>query len=227
MDWTQYDHLKAQGLSDRAIARQWEVPWTTFRRHLEKRKGQTGLMLPAPERHETQQGGTSGVPWQVPRQKPIEPQRGTPPGTPSSMDVDGLAEAVAARLFPIMQGWIDRQVPQRVPQQVPEEVPEEVPEWVPILQSPLAFLGYPKSTPSYPDHPEKDSRLNLHLPEGERWEFRAVAKGLELEPSLLFRRLWRGFMQTPQAKEALQRYLAAQGTPEGIPPEDHGPTDQG
>ena len=73
-------------------------------------------------------------------------------------------------------------------------------------------------TPSYPDHPEKDSRLNLHLPEGERWEFRAVAKGLDLEPSLLFRRLWRGFMETPQAKAALQRYLAAQGTPQGTPP---------
>jgi hypothetical protein len=125
-----------------------------------------------------------------------------------------------------MQGWLDGQVPSGVPQRVPDEVPDEVPEWVPLLQSPLAFLGYPKGTPGYPDHPEKDSRLNLHLPAGERWEFRAVAKGLDLEPSLLFRRLWRGFMDTPQAKAALQCYLAAQGTPEGTPPDD-GPTDQG
>ncbi len=136
------------------------------------------------------------------------------------MDVDGLAEAVAARLFPLMQGWLDGQVPSGVPQRVPDEVPDEVPEWVPLLQSPLAFLGYPKGTPGYPDHPEKDSRLNLHLPAGERWEFRAVAKGLALEPSLLFRRLWRGFMQTPEAKAALHRYLDAQGTPEGTPNEE-------
>ena len=135
------------------------------------------------------------------------------------MEVDELAEAVATRLFPMMQGWLNRQVPQGIPLEVPGKVPDEVPEWVPLLQSPLAFLGYPKGTPSYPDAPEKDSRLNLHLPEGERWEFRAVAKGLDLEPSLLFRRLWRGYMQTPQAKDALHRYLAAQGTPEGTPPE--------
>jgi hypothetical protein len=147
---------------------------------------------------ETQPGDTTGVPARVPRQESLQPQRGTPPGTPSSVDVDGLAEVVAARLFPMMQGWLDRQVP----------------EWVPLLQSPLAFLGYPKGTPSYPDHPEQDSRLNLHRPAGERWEFRAVAKGLDLEPNLLFRRLWRGYTQTPQAKEALQRYVAAQGTPE-------------
>jgi hypothetical protein len=208
IDWSHYDTLKAQGLADREIARQWGIPWGTFHREKQKDMGQAGLMLPAPERRDT-----SGVPARVPQQKSIGSPKGTPPGTPSSLDVEGLAEAVAVRLFPMMQGWLDRQVPP----QVPGEVPEEVPEWVPLLQSPLAFLGYPKGTPSYPDHPEKDSRLNLHLPEGERWEFRTVAKGLDLEPSLLFRRLWRGYMQTPQAKEALQRYLAAQGTPEGTP----------
>jgi hypothetical protein len=204
IDWTHYDRLKAQGLADREIARQWGIPWGTFHREKQKHVGHAGLE-------------TSGVPAWVPQQPSIEAQKGTPPGTPSSMEVDELAEAVASRIFPMMQGWLRTEVPQRVPAQVPDEIPEEVSEWVPILQSPLVFLGYPKGTPAYPDHPEKDSRLNLHLPEGERWEFRAVAKGLDLEPSLLFRRLWRGYMQTPQAKAALQRYLAAQGTSEGTP----------
>ena len=34
--WEQYDQLKAQGLADREIARQWEIPWGTF--HREKQK---------------------------------------------------------------------------------------------------------------------------------------------------------------------------------------------
>jgi hypothetical protein len=32
IDWTHYDALKAQGLADREIARQWGIPWTTFHR---------------------------------------------------------------------------------------------------------------------------------------------------------------------------------------------------
>ena len=37
IDWSQYDTLKAQGLSDRAIARQWGIPWSTFGREKGKR----------------------------------------------------------------------------------------------------------------------------------------------------------------------------------------------
>jgi hypothetical protein len=36
-NWTHDDQLKAQGLSDRAIARQWEIPWSTFHREKQKR----------------------------------------------------------------------------------------------------------------------------------------------------------------------------------------------
>ncbi len=39
IDWTQYEALKAQGLSDREIARQWGIPWTTFRRERDKHEG--------------------------------------------------------------------------------------------------------------------------------------------------------------------------------------------
>src|SRR5437867_831677 len=36
INWTHYDQLKAQGLGDREIARQWEIPWSTF--HREKQR---------------------------------------------------------------------------------------------------------------------------------------------------------------------------------------------
>ena len=36
-DRAQYDGLKAQGLSDREIARRWEIPWSSFRREKAKR----------------------------------------------------------------------------------------------------------------------------------------------------------------------------------------------
>jgi hypothetical protein len=39
IDWSQYDALKAQGLSERAIARELGIPWTTFYREKQKREG--------------------------------------------------------------------------------------------------------------------------------------------------------------------------------------------
>ncbi len=39
IDWTRYDTLKAQGLPDRDIARQWGIPWGTFHREKQKREG--------------------------------------------------------------------------------------------------------------------------------------------------------------------------------------------
>ncbi len=36
IDWAQYAALKAQGLADRAIARELAIPWTTVRRHRAK-----------------------------------------------------------------------------------------------------------------------------------------------------------------------------------------------
>jgi hypothetical protein len=36
IDWAQYDQLKAQGLSDRGIARQWGIPWSTFQRERQR-----------------------------------------------------------------------------------------------------------------------------------------------------------------------------------------------
>jgi len=39
IDWTQYDTLKAQGLADREIARQWEIPWSMFCWEKQRGKG--------------------------------------------------------------------------------------------------------------------------------------------------------------------------------------------
>jgi hypothetical protein len=38
IDWTHYDQLKAQGLADREIARQWEIPWSTVHREKQTRE---------------------------------------------------------------------------------------------------------------------------------------------------------------------------------------------
>jgi hypothetical protein len=46
IDWTQYDQLKAQGLADREIARQWGIPWGTF--HREKHKREASLRVQTP-----------------------------------------------------------------------------------------------------------------------------------------------------------------------------------
>jgi IS30 family transposase len=45
MDWTQYDQLKAQGLADREIARQWGIVWSTLHREKQKREP-TGVTVP-------------------------------------------------------------------------------------------------------------------------------------------------------------------------------------
>jgi hypothetical protein len=54
IDWTQYDTLKAQGLADREIARQWGIPWGTFHREKQKREGAdltSPMFRKSPPRH--------------------------------------------------------------------------------------------------------------------------------------------------------------------------------
>jgi hypothetical protein len=47
IDWSSYHPLKTQGLSDREIARQWDIPWTTFHREKGKRQGLPSTVHPA------------------------------------------------------------------------------------------------------------------------------------------------------------------------------------
>jgi hypothetical protein len=56
IDWTHYDILKAQGLPDREIARQWGIPWGTFHRGKQKRDGP-----PAPVQRTVQCTDTGAV----------------------------------------------------------------------------------------------------------------------------------------------------------------------
>jgi hypothetical protein len=46
IDWHRYDTLKAQGLADREIARQWGIPWGTFHREKQKREASLAVQTP-------------------------------------------------------------------------------------------------------------------------------------------------------------------------------------
>jgi hypothetical protein len=52
IDWTHYGTLKAQGLADREIARQWGIPWGTFHREKQKREASLPVQTP-PVPHRT------------------------------------------------------------------------------------------------------------------------------------------------------------------------------
>jgi hypothetical protein len=208
----EFIRLWQDGASLEAIAAAQGIPPGTVKSRASSLQRE-GKITPRPR------GGARPRP-QVPQSTHVSPPSRVPQGTqqpgvsqgtptPAEVTVKQVADAVEARFQPWMQRVVDAL----------ERAPEETPEWIPVQVDPGAFRGHPKGTPGYPEHPEQDSRQNLHLPAGERWEFRAVAKGLKLDPSVLFRRLWRGYMQSPQAREALQRYVRdmgiSRGTPEG------------
>jgi hypothetical protein len=84
IDWTSYNTLKAQGLSDREIARQWGIPWTTFRRE-KQRYTAAHPSTPAIRARNTQ------VYPGTPDRKPTPVHRSTP-----------LADDVALRLLSML-----------------------------------------------------------------------------------------------------------------------------
>jgi hypothetical protein len=99
IDWTHYDTLKAQGLSDREIARRFEIPWTSFYRE-KQRYTATHPRTPALQRwHTPVHPGTldrkptrvhRGTPT-LPAQQPTPVHRSTP-----------LSNEVAVRLLSLL-----------------------------------------------------------------------------------------------------------------------------
>lgn len=51
LNWQEYDELKRQGLSDRAIARQWDIAWSTFQWHKKRRDGPPSTIHGTPGEH--------------------------------------------------------------------------------------------------------------------------------------------------------------------------------
>ena len=85
IDWTQYDTLKAQGLADREIARQWEIPWSMFCWEKQRCKGAptdsgppVHFSTPATRQRYTQ--ALPGTP-----SKPTRVRRGVPPIQPTTV----------------------------------------------------------------------------------------------------------------------------------------------
>jgi hypothetical protein len=91
INWTRYDRLKAQGLTERAIARELDIPWTSFWRELQRREAQPaeahqGTPAADQARHTPAHPSTPAV-----RQRHTRAHLGTPathptrvhPGTPA------------------------------------------------------------------------------------------------------------------------------------------------
>lgn len=69
--------------------------------------------------------------------------------------------------------------------------------------------------PGYPTEPHKDSRLNIHLPEEERWLINAIADGLDVNISSLVRRILTEWSQGDEAQKGLRAHLERRGIHEG------------
>jgi hypothetical protein len=192
------DRLKQDGLNASAIARELKIDRRTLTDH----------------RHDLRRdAGTSQVPATVKRQVPRRYSQGTQPP-----DLDTLTATLMPHLLdalkPAVESWLAEQVPPQVPGQVPSQVPSKVLDKVP---GPNA-VEYLQGTSGYPPDPQRKDQFHWHLPAGELWELRAVAEGLQVDKSLLLRKLWRAFMRTPEAQAGLERYRTGRSTRAGTRP---------
>jgi hypothetical protein len=197
-DWEtldpQIDRLKQNGLDASAIARQLKIAWTILINHRPDLR---------------KDAAPSQVPAQVPQKVPERYSTGTQPP-----DLNTLAAALMPRLLdalkPAVESWLTQQVPPQVPELVPTKVLDEVP-------GPSA-VEYLQGTAGYPHDPQRKAQFHWHVPAGELWELRAVAEGLQIDMSLLLRKLWRAFMRTPEAQAGLERSRTRKGTRRGTRP---------
>ena len=175
IDWTRYDTLKAQGLADREIARQWGIPWGTFPREKQKREASLPVQTP-PVPHQTprvSQRVSQGVPMQV---LPSVPQAASTP------DMTPLLHDILQALRTLTQGLAGRVSPQTPP--VSEETPQ-VPERV----SDGVSQGVPRVTR------EKTARWNLHLPIDLITKTKVKAQTLGVHPSELVAEVLRRWLE--------------------------------
>jgi hypothetical protein len=90
IDWTHYNQLKAQGLGDREIARQWEIPWSTFHREKQKREP-ISVTVPENQDQNTEVHSRTPASYQrhtqahpsIPAQQPTRVHQSTPAKQPT------------------------------------------------------------------------------------------------------------------------------------------------
>jgi hypothetical protein len=116
-------------------------------------------------------------------------------------DLQHLLQEQESRLM----AYVDQRIQEIIEHQQQQAGPLHLPQQ--RLQVPM---GIP--VPQYPDDPQRDTRLNLHLAAGEAWEIRVLGTAFGMTPSHLIRQLWQAFRVSPQAKQALQQALDSERT---------------
>jgi hypothetical protein len=118
IDWQQYDQLKAQGLSERAIARELGIPWTTFYRETKKRESlpahePTAVHRGTPTRQQRHTRAHLGTPVTHPTRvhhgTPAEQPTQAHPGTPMPDELAGRLLSLLPDLEAMVARERDRQ----------------------------------------------------------------------------------------------------------------------
>jgi hypothetical protein len=168
IDWTHYGELKGRGLGDREIARQWEIPWSTFHREKQKRGAlNEGMSLKTPRVPDQTPGVSKRVPHKVSEGVPVEVLAPLPP-TASPSDMTPLLHDILQELRTLTQGLAGR-----VSTQTPEAP----------SPTPGVSRRVPHRVPLGPR--EKTERWNLHLPIDLITKTKAKAQALGVHPSEL------------------------------------------
>ena len=167
IDWQAYDQLRAQGLADREIARQWGIPWSTFHREKAKREASLPVRTPAQTPRVSRQV-SKGMPVQV-----LAPST-LPAGT---SDMTPLLHDILQELRTLTHGLAGRVSPQTPPVSI--QTPQ-----MPGRVSQGVSLG-PR---------EKTERWNLHLPSDLITKTKAKAQALGVHPSELVAEILRQWL---------------------------------
>jgi hypothetical protein len=185
IDWTHYDTLKAQGLSDREIARQWGIPWSTFQR---ERQRYTAAHPDTPAHQGTLEGHQEvmeEIEESLPDAPHISPADDVPLSTPevhpdvSEAQPDTPARSVQ-RAVQTLQGDMDALKAQlsALAKVVHDLAERPVPRTVQITALP-------------PIPPSKTTRWNLWLPTFLQEEISRIATERGISPSQLVKEwLW-------------------------------------
>jgi hypothetical protein len=185
IDWAHYDTLKAQGLSDREIARQWGIPWSTFQR---ERQRYTAAHPDTPAHQGTLEGHQEvmeEIEESLPDAPHISPADDVPLSTPevhpdvSEAQPDTPARSVQ-RAVQTLQGDMDALKAQlsALAKVVHDLAERPVPRTVQITALP-------------PIPPSKTTRWNLWLPTFLQEEISRIATERGISPSQLVKEwLW-------------------------------------
>lgn len=185
IDWTRYDQLKAQGHSEREIARALEIPRTTLQRALQRHE------RPPSTIHDTARDRPRST---VPRPPPTVDHA---PSTVHRLQAD-LNTALAAALQPVLARLdaLETGLAQRSPEEPPSTVHGS------------SVHGPPSQRDTSTVHParvDRDAWELRQLKHAERW---TIYVPRTMKEELKRRAAARGQNPSILVQEALRRYLA-------------------